>query len=730
MIKSKLASWDKKRLRFVLILFFLALAIPTAILILKAYSQLKWEAFHHYRSQAEELSTRINLRYKELIEIESARAFTDYSFLNVAKSNSKQFLQRSPLSAYPLNSKFPGIVGYFQIDNHGQFTTPLLPPVTDIQLSRNKNYGISASEKAERENLQNVIYKILNKNKLINKPTIQVAKQKSIPKIEEEANEAVAEERSSLEFDDQVLASPAKSSQPSPASMLSQSAGRTARPDEIANKPVITAQTAFDNLQTQKKYSPQDIKSKSYSKGRPRVEDLKLEKQFQKESLRQKRSLALAKEKKRKKIVSRRIESNVLPSYPALVEEKKNQAGKKDAKLRVSMFESEIDAFEFSLLESGQFVLYRKVWRNGLRYIQGLLINRNIFIDSVIGHAFYKTNVSNASKLTIAYQGEILSTFKSKSSPRFYASNYRSSDFDLQGNQELQGTLLLQDKLSAALDQIELIFSVNNLPAGPGATVVTWLSVILLLILCGGFFILYILGLKQITLARQQQDFVSAISHELKTPLTSIRMYGEMLREGWTTEDKRQQYYDYIFDESERLTRLINNVLQLARMTRNELPVDLKEYTVAELIDTVRSKISSQVERADFKLNLNCDDSVKNIKMLADADYFIQIIINLVDNAIKFSSKSEKQQIDISCHLLRNNNIQFTIRDYGAGINKDQMRKIFDLFYRTENELTRETVGTGIGLSLVQQLVSSMHGNIDIINKEPGAEFQITFKGI
>jgi len=418
-----------------------------------------------------------------------------------------------------------------------------------------------------------------------------------------------------------------------------------------------------------------------------------------------------------------------------LVEDKKNQTGKKDAKLRVSMFESEIDAFEFSLLESGQFVLYRKVWRNGLRYIQGLLINRDVFIDSVIGHAFYKTNVSNASKLTIAYQGEILSTFKSKSSPRFYASNYRSSDFDstdynLQGNQELQGTLLLQDKLSAALNQIELIFSVNNLPAGPGATVVTWLSVILLLILCGGFFILYILGLKQITLARQQQDFVSAISHELKTPLTSIRMYGEMLREGWTTEDKRQQYYDYIFDESERLTRLINNVLQLARMTRNELPVDLKEYTVAELIDTVRSKISSQVERADFKLNLNCDDSINDTKLLADADYFIQIIINLVDNAIKFSSKSGKQQIDISCQHLRNNKVQFTIRDYGPGINKDQMRKIFDLFYRTENELTRETVGTGIGLSLVQQLVSSMHGKIDIINKEPGAEFQITFKGI
>lgn len=729
MIKSKLATWDKKRLRFILILFFLALAIPTAILILKAYSQLKWEAFHHYRSQAEELSTRINLRYKELIEIESARAFTDYSFLNVAKNNSKQFLQRSPLSAYPVNSKFPGIIGYFQVDNHGQFTTPLLPPITEIQLDQNKNYGISADEKAERENSQNIIYQILNKNKLINKPTIQVAKQKDAPVIEQEENKAVIAESSSFELDDQVMASPAKPSQPSPTSLTPQSAGRTARSDKMAIGPVITAQTAFDNLQTQKKYSPRDIKSEIYSKGRQRVEDLNLKKQFQEESQKQKRLLTLSKEKKRKRIVSRRIESNVLPSYSALVQEKKSQLGKKDAKLRVNMFESEIDTFEFSLLESGHFVLYRKVWRNGLRYIQGLLINHTVFIDTVIGQSFYKTNVSNASNLTVAYQGEILSTLKSKSSSRFYASNYSSRNFD-STDFNLQGTLLLQNKLSSALDQVELIFSVNNLPAGPGATVVIWLSIILLLILCGGFFILYILGLKQITLARQQQDFVSAISHELKTPLTSIRMYGEMLREGWTTEDKRQQYYDYIFDESERLTRLINNVLQLARMTRNELPVDLKEYTVAELIDTVRSKISSQVERADFKLNIDCDDPINNTKLLADADYFIQVIINLVDNAIKFSSKSEKQKIDISCQHLRNNKIQFTIRDYGPGINKDQMRKIFDLFYRTENELTRETVGTGIGLSLVQQLVKSMHGKIDIINKDPGAEFQITFKSI
>ena len=81
-------------------------------------------------------------------------------------------------------------------------------------------------------------------------------------------------------------------------------------------------------------------------------------------------------------------------------------------------------------------------------------------------------------------------------------------------------------------------------------------------------------------------------------------MYGEMLREGWAPEDKKQTYYDYIYDESERLSRLISNVLQLARMTRNDLRVELKPVTVAELLDGIRSKLASQIERAGFALNV------------------------------------------------------------------------------------------------------------------------------
>jgi signal transduction histidine kinase len=236
---------------------------------------------------------------------------------------------------------------------------------------------------------------------------------------------------------------------------------------------------------------------------------------------------------------------------------------------------------------------------------------------------------------------------------------------------------------------------------------------------------MYRLGAGQIDLARQQQDFVSAVSHELKTPLTSIRMYGEMLREGWASDDRKAVYYEYIHDESERLSRLIDNVLQLARMTRNNLPADIRSLTVAGLMEDIRTRVSSQIERAGFDLNMSCEPEAGQAIIQVDPDGFARIFINLVDNAIKFSSAAERKAIDIGAKWLRDGSVQFSVRDYGPGVPGDQMQKIFTLFYRSENELTRETVGTGIGLALVHQLARSMDGRVDVVNREPGAEFRV-----
>ena len=143
-------------------------------------------------------------------------------------------------------------------------------------------------------------------------------------------------------------------------------------------------------------------------------------------------------------------------------------------------------------------------------------------------------------------------------------------------------------------------------------------------------------------------------------------------------------------------------------MTRNDLHLDLRPVAVAELLDSVRSKVGSLIERAGFALMLSCESQVGEAVIEVDADAFLQILINLVDNAIKFSAKAEIKRIDISAHLERRGNLVLVVRDYGPGVPRDQMRKIFRLFFRSENELTRETVGTGIGLALVHQLALAM----------------------
>jgi two-component system, OmpR family, phosphate regulon sensor histidine kinase PhoR len=289
----------------------------------------------------------------------------------------------------------------------------------------------------------------------------------------------------------------------------------------------------------------------------------------------------------------------------------------------------------------------------------------------------------------------------------------------------LRGTLLYQTRLTSPFSRMELIFSINQLPAGPGGAVLAWSAALLASVVTGGLYLMYRLSLGHIRLAQQQQDFVSAISHELKTPLTSIRMYGEMLREGWAPQEKKPEYYAFIHDESERLSRLINNVLHLARMTRNELPVDIKAVTVGELLDSIRSKITSSVEHAGAEMQISVAAGLRDRRVLVDQDCFTQIIINLVDNALKFSAKAASRAIEISCREGKRGTLMFAVRDYGPGIAPDQMSKIFQLFYRAENELTRETSGTGIGLALVQRLALAMGATVDATNMAPGAEFRL-----
>ena len=685
------------RLKLLLLILFIALALPSAILVYQAYAQLKWEVFYQHQQLARELTLRIQAQFAELMQREENRSFADYEFLNVAGGDGSTFLQRSPLSEFPLKSDIPGLIGYFQVDAQGQLETPILPKTNA------SSYGISSSELRQREDKAISLRDILSQNRLVKKadaseelPAALLQPQK-IGMLEQEERVIVAE---------------------SPASFMS----APAESMELS----VQGQMVFDQLKNRKRKDSLKLESSSLV---ARVEDLDLAENYQ-IAARPLRKKAQDKEWARTEKNLRRQIAILPESLPAsgfgneldaltlsddVIAESRLPGGGQTG-VRIRTFESEVGPFELSLLDSGHFVLFRSVWRNQERYVQGLLLDPERFINPLVEPAFHQSALSSTSDLVVAYQGSILALYGS-------SANTDSTDVSNRGNE-----LLYQTRLLDPFSDIELIFSLARLQVGAGAQVIVWIALILALVLVGGFISLYRLGARQIALGRQQQDFVSAVSHELKTPLTSIRMYAEMLREGWADEARKQTYYDFIFNESERLSRLINNVLQLARLSRNEQGPTREFISLDALVKELLPKLQSQLDQAGFTLELDIGESVNTLKLNLDPDWMTQIIINLVDNAIKFSNDAKIKTVQFRVQLLQQRWVRFSIRDFGPGIAKDQMKKIFRLFYRSENELTRETVGTGIGLALVHQLTVGMDGEVDVVNCEPGAEFRIKFR--
>jgi len=693
-----LEGLDESRLRKFLVLFFLGLAVPTAILIWQAYSQLKWEAFYQYQGDAEEFTQRIDARLQELVRTADARTFADYTFLVVSGDPSANFVQRSPLSAYPVMADVPGVLGYFQVDTDGEFSTPLLPP----EGAEAPRLGISEDEYSKRLNLARELRTILADNRLVQSHA-DIDLQRSLASRVDAPAAVMEEEEEAAVVGGLSVSAPADEDAVDRLEL--RAAERQAFSDDGYSQQI------FDQLNEPK--ASAGLKSVGDTKrdAAPQKKGEAAEADYPLEQGREGGGESTPGRRKRK-------EQSALPEAIVVAGRQQiaNVSGLTD--LRISTFESEIDPFEFSLLDSGHFVLFRKVWRDGERYIQGLLLDQRTFMQDIVGASFAATALADMSSLGIAYQDVVIHTIDGRDS------NGRSYPNVAEG---LDGTLLYRNRLTAPLDSLELIFSIKRLPPGPGASVLAWVTLVLAIVLVGGFVTLYLTGLRQIALARQQQDFVSAVSHELKSPLTSIRMYGEMLKEGWADEEKRQNYYEYIHDEAERLSRLIANVLQLAQINRNDPQFDQKQTRVAELMTDTEAKVSSQIERAGFELRLTTGEDTAQAMINIDRDCFAQMIINLVDNAIKFSRDAEKKIIEISCNRHVDNQVMFSVRDYGPGIPRDQMKKIFQLFYRSESELTRETVGTGIGLAIVHQLAIAMDGNVDMINAEPGAEFRIWF---
>ncbi len=235
------------------------------------------------------------------------------------------------------------------------------------------------------------------------------------------------------------------------------------------------------------------------------------------------------------------------------------------------------------------------------------------------------------------------------------------------------------------------------------------------LMIIGGLVLTRHIVNKELALARLKSDFVSNVSHELRTPLALIRLYAETLELGRiTTGDKKQQYYRIIRKESERLTALINNILDFSRIEAGRKEYEFRNTDIAELVRNTLESYRYQIEQQGFAFEENIDSNLPAVPV--DREAIARALVNLVNNALKYS-RDEKF---LGVKLYRDNGVvKLEVADHGIGITRRDQSKIFEKFYRAGDPLVHNTKGSGLGLSLVRHITQA-HGGDIAVESTPG----------
>jgi len=242
------------------------------------------------------------------------------------------------------------------------------------------------------------------------------------------------------------------------------------------------------------------------------------------------------------------------------------------------------------------------------------------------------------------------------------------------------------------------------------------------LFMVAGIFLTYRNVSKEMNLARQKSDFVANVSHELRTPLALIRLYAETLELGrLTAKEKYQEYFRIIREESERLTALINNILDFSRIDAGRKEYEFQETNLGELVHSTLDSYRFQIQQNGFGFEENISPDIPPVNV--DREAIARSLLNLVNNALKYS----KDQKHIAVKLYRvNGSVKLEVQDRGIGIALNEQEKIFEKFYRCGDPLVHNVKGSGLGLSLVRHIVRA-HGGDVLVESIPdkGSKFTI-----
>ncbi len=371
-------------------------------------------------------------------------------------------------------------------------------------------------------------------------------------------------------------------------------------------------------------------------------------------------------------------------------------------------FQVEVAPFQAMFIDKTHVFIFRRVEIRNRIYRQGFVLMVKPFLHHLVSVHYDSQPIAGFTRLSFMVQN-------------------RGDRMDLfaAGAASEHGDLISDRTFPAPFDFLYVAIRADQFPISPARRSLNIALGIFGAFMLLGLFAIYHSTRKVLDLSERRAGFVSSVTHELKTPLTNIRMYIEMLEQGMASDvDQEQAYFKVLGSESARLSRLINNVLELSRLEKKQ-----RHFKVSEgVFDDVPAKAAKIMEgtllKEGFALDIRQNSSAV---FLYDREVMIQVLINLMDNCVKFGRHAREKKITIRVDL-QGDRVYIGISDTGPGIPKRALKKVFDDFYRVDNDLTRTTGGTGIGLALVKKIVRGLGGTVKASNnKDVGCTITLIF---
>ena len=651
----------KVRRAFIILAF--ALGIPVLLLVVWSVRSVIDEEQRQTRAVASRIFDEMEHELGELLREEEARALAHYQYEYLPEGARPGAAKvRSPLGEAP---ERPFIIGYFQLDRFGQLSSPRFK---DDEV-------LDAQSRSELAQLDAAVAGLWS---LPTHPPPPRKRSAALGQVETKLGLYDALESLNRSV---VMRESRKQEAPQEQRSWAQELRPSASPESVsAPSPVAEAE------------ADAEVSAEVSAAAKTEAESAAAPQESEEENVAPKKSLA-----KRR---ARQSEGRVGNEEPVVTERKVAQGVAADKDVGVDNdVPIQIEPMVSRLTAEGSMILYRTVLVGERTYRQGLVLNTERLIAWLNERVIAPTELAAHASVSSVSSADAQAPGMSATIP--------------------WGKEAFAHRFVEPFGHLVVALNLTGLPGTGGGMYVYSLGALLAVAITGGLYAAYRMVAVTVTFAERRNNFVSAVTHELKTPLTSIRLYSEMLRDGIVSDDdKRQKYYRTITAESERLTRLINNVLELSRIERQQRPMNLTVGDVRPVIEEVLTVLAPHAKSAGFTLSMQAGRDVVPARFERDA--LLQVLFNLVDNAIKYAVDAADKNIIVSVAADTSGGVLVSVADKGPGVPLKHLSHVFEPFYRGQQELTRTAAGTGIGLALVRGLVAGMGGRVTAANTEPG----------